>query len=163
MSRRVAFALVVLGMSVLPADAQTAAPDITGRWRFETGKFDTFEYSDGCLMSGEMTIRSTPTANYYACSFTIETMCKQNGREAEYYRVRQTCSAAKTLGKLAISSKIEKIEETRLNGQPASLTGYTADMFYLSPSPNGIEMTGQQFDVVRRTPARFWRDRELVS
>jgi hypothetical protein len=163
-SGRSASALVLaLGLGMLPAEAQTARPDITGRWLFETGKFDTFEYSDGCIMSGEMTIRSTPAASFYACSFTIETICKQDGREAEYYRVRQACSASRTGGKLSISSKIEKIEETRLNGQPASLAGYTADMFYLSPSPNGIEMTGQQFDAVRRTSARFWRDQELVS
>jgi hypothetical protein len=161
--RRIAFATLVLTVTQSAASAQTAVPDIAGRWMFETGKFDTIEYADGCAMAGEITIQSTPSPNLYRCSFRIETVCRQQGREAEYYRVHQTCSASRVAGKVAISSRIETIEETRLNGKIARLTGYTADMFDLNLSPGGAEMKGHQFDAVRRVPARFWRDQELVS
>ena len=114
-------------------------------------------------MSGEIMIRSTPVSSLHSCTFTIETVCKQEGREAEYYRVRQTCTAMKTGAKVTIASKITQIEETRLRGEVVPLTGYTADMFDLQLSPNGVEMTGHQHDLVRRVPARFWRDLELVS
>jgi hypothetical protein len=145
------------------ASAQQATMDITGRWLFETGKFDTSEYRDGCIMTGEIMIRSTPVSSLHSCTFTIETICKQAGREAEYYRVRQSCTAMKTGAKVMIASKITQIEETRLRGEVVPLTGYSADMFDLTLSPNGVEMTGHQHDVVRRVPARFWRDLELVS
>jgi hypothetical protein len=146
------------------ASAQRASgPDITGRWLFQTGKFDTLEYRDGCVMSGEITIRSTPSSSVHACSFTIETLCKQDGREAEYYRVQQSCAATKIGAKVMIASKIDAIVETRLDGRPVRLGGYTADMFDLELLSGGNEMTGHQYDAVRRVPARFWRDQELVS
>lgn len=156
-----ALAVALIGGS--PAASQAAASDINGRWVFQTGKFDTIEFSDGCMMSGEMTIRSTQASSVHACSFKIETVCKQQGREAEYYRVKQSCSATTKGPRIAISSRIEEIEETRMDGRIVRLTGYTADMFDLLLSTNGVEMTGQQFDAVRRVPARFWRDKELVS
>jgi hypothetical protein len=145
------------------ATAQHAVPDITGRWLFQTDKFDTLEYVDGCVMSGEIAIRSTPSSSLHACSFTIETTCRQEGREAEYYRVQQSCAATKIGAKVAITSKIDRIDETRLDGRIVRLSGYTADMFDLELSSNGLEMTGHQYDTVRRVPARFWRDQELVS
>jgi hypothetical protein len=154
---------LIAALAVPPAASQSSAPGIAGQWMFETGKFDTAEYPEGCVMTGDITIQSTPAANLYRCSFRIETVCRQQGREAEYYRVHQTCSASRVAGRVAISSRIEAIEETRLDGKTAKLTGYTADMFDLTLSASGAEMTGHQFDAVRRVPARFWRRQELVS
>jgi hypothetical protein len=36
-------------------------------------------------------------------------------------------------------------------------------MFDLNLLSSGVEMTGEQYDAVRRVTARFWRDLELVS
>ena len=161
MSPRLQYCLapVFAALAAAPAiSAQATKHDVAGRWLFQTSGFD-----EGCTMGGTVDFRPTNQRGAYACAFVIETHCTSFGREAEYWRVKESCSAAMKDGQLSIVSKVDQIEETRVGGAPARLPGYTADMFNVKPSADFKEMIGQQSDRTRRTTVRFWRDAERLS
>lgn len=150
---------IVAAFAALSADAQTGKDDITGFWLFQTRTFE-----DGCVMNGAITFRATSITNAYACSFTNETLCRLDGDEVEYWRVRESCSAQRRDARLLVSSKIEEIAEVRFEGEQAgNAPGYMPDMFDVTLSRTLVEMNGVLFDQKRRIPVRLWRDAERLS
>ena len=147
---RVLVAAVMLVAVAAAAQAQTGArrpannastANITGYWAFET---DT--YSNGCKMTGVMTIRPDARGNH-VCS--IETNEKCTDIEV---RAKETCFAKHAVVDLLVTSTVT-------SGAPE--VGYEPDDFELKIQ-NSSYMTGMMKSF-NSAPVRFFRGDAPVS
>ncbi len=164
-SRRAIAALAtaaVLGIAAQTASGQQGATDLSGPWRFESGTFD-----GDCTMSGGINLKPAAQTGAYTCSMIVETHCR-NADDGlyEYWRVRETCTAKQTGGRVQITGKIDRVEDATMYGEKLigdDRSSYVPDNFELTIRPGGAEMSGQMVDRLRRVSTRVWREAELVS
>jgi hypothetical protein len=153
--RAVAAALVLSGAAAPLAHAAKPTDELAGDWLLETSDFDL-----NCHITGTINFRPTSVPGVYSCAFTSEQICKSEGVEDRYIKVRQTCAAQKVGKQVAIKSKVARLLEHRgFDYEP----GYWADNFIVTLTDNALEMVGQHYDEQRQLKARFWRDRDLLS
>jgi hypothetical protein len=149
MMRALVFAM---GLAVaLPAAAQKPAPagaqsgaksaNITGGWSFITQT-----YSNGCRMSGQMTLRPSP-AGKHACTFTTQEKCNDITVHA-----KESCEAVRDGGKLTIKSTVNAVDPK---------VGYEPDDFELTIE-NGARMTGMMRSF-NSAPVEFFRGDAPIS
>lgn len=132
--------------AALPATAQKPAAgaksaNITGAWNFQTQT-----YSNGCRMSGVMSVRPSPGGKH-ACTFQTEEKCNDIT-----VRAKESCEAVRDGGKLTITSKVGAVDPK---------VGYDPDDFELTIQ-NGARMTGMMRSF-NSAPVEFFRGDAPVS
>jgi hypothetical protein len=145
----------------LTAIAETPAePNISGSWKFKTAPLP----SNACIISGDITISSTPTPNVWSCEFISREDCGA-GDAASFQKVAQSCQAV-TVGKaVEITSKVKAMLDAGPPERREDLmtpNRYRADDFSVTLQPSGVEMTGR-FHSLQAASVRFWRVRDLTS
>jgi hypothetical protein len=136
-----------------------AAPSIGGSWKFRTANLP----SNGCVITGDITITKTATANVWACEFISREDCA--GDPPSFQKVAQTCQAVAIGRSVEITSKVKAMLDA---GPPDRRTDlmtpgrYAADNFSVILQPSGEEMTGR-FHSLQIAGVRFWRVRDLTS
>jgi hypothetical protein len=146
-----------LAVGILHASAQ--AEDISGRWRFETGRLQATD----CVIAGEMTFRRTPDKTAWTCEFVSRETCNREPEDT-WIDVKQTCEARASGDAISVLSNVSRILSAgpRRAGEPEyDISRYKADNFTVAPNRKG-ELVGE-FHSIQRAAVRFWRIEDLVS
>lgn len=153
-------AAVALAASAIAYAEKPAAPTIGGTWKFKTEPLP----SNGCIISGDMTIAKTATPNLWSCEFVSREDCGTKDHP-RFQKVAQSCRAVSVGKAVEITSAVKAIVDA---GPPeerdAMMTPgrYRADDFSVMLAPSGDEMTGG-FHSLQKAGVRFWRIRDLTS
>lgn len=140
--------------SAPPAKAQAndkafiGSSPIVGSWSFRTAPY----HEETCVMSGNMSIRPTETADVFNCSFTAVEECTGFDK----WVVEQTCKAVNQDGRLSIRSTIVNFLEAREYTE-----SYVPDHFGLEVVSREL-MTGYLISAVS-APIEFRREADNVS
>lgn len=152
--RFAAVSVVMLAFAgVAGAQAAKPPPDISGRWKFRTDALP----KKGCTISGEIEFRKAMKPFDFACTFRSSEDCG-SGDTATSTIVQQTCMARVVGDDFEISSKVDKVVETKPAGMDVS---YAPDDFRVHPDGKG-NLIGT-FKSIREAAVKFWRDVDLVS
>lgn len=104
-----AFLAALLGLALLPAQADTKDPrDVLGSWSFQTKPYRQGQ----CIMTGTMRLSSHPEDGLYECELTAVEVCSMWGRSV----VEQSCQARRFGNQVSIRSQITQMLEEKLEG-----------------------------------------------
>ena len=156
MKRPLRIAIAAAGALGVMAAIPARADDLSGKWLFDTSKFE-----GDCMIKGVITFTPTQTANSYSCVFVSEQVCGPQ-RQNLYIKVQQNCTATKIGSQVAVKSAVDHILEVKPKEFAGGVT-YLADNFIVTMSKSRTEMLGGHYDEQRQLKAHFWRDVELIS
>ena len=154
------FATLLLALTAFPSNGQDSGedkteretfvgpPPVVGSWKFQSSRYR----ADSCVMSGNMYIRQTSSANVFKCSFTAIEDC--DGQDK--WVVEQTCEATLGDGRLGIKSEIVNFLQAK-----EFTASYAPDHFALTVDNREL-MTGSLVSAVV-APVEFRRQADNLS